>query len=225
MCKRPFFVSAGTVVVVAALFVARTAAEESTASSMPRRVEFQGHTWECYEVQHTAACEYHGKSAMRVRGTRPTSSIILSDVRFQNGTIDVDIAPRGRAYSGIGFRGRDGKQWRNEIIFNRWPARGKDKDTSLEQAVLTRRENNVLILNIRDSMPDDAPDDATPTTGNLGWLHVRLVIRERAVRVYIADADEPTIELNEVFDGHHVGSIGLLGADFCFANFRYSQSR
>jgi hypothetical protein len=179
-------------------------------------ITFEEKGWELHEVTRAAVEDYRGKTALRVQGQHTDSSVFLPGVEFKDGTIEVDIAALDRTQPGIGFRGRAGGMWRNEIIFNFWPVKGERAAKHLEQAVLTRKDNTVLVLNIRQSARDDV-------RCSVKWFHVKIVVRESKVQIYLDGNGRPSIEMGNVFDETQRGAIGLFGGDFYFANFSYTS--
>jgi UDP-N-acetyl-D-mannosaminuronic acid transferase (WecB/TagA/CpsF family) len=111
--------------------------------------------------------------------------------------------------------------WHNTIIFNRWPGKDQDKSDIVEQAVVTRRNGTVLVLNIRGSGQDSIPDRMDGPE----WFHAKVVVQGDGVKVYLNGGEEPSIEVGAVFDGDRKGVLGLCGGGglgFYFANFRYN---
>jgi len=182
-------------------------------------VEFGGRTWRVQSPDRAVAREYGGKTALHLTGTQ-TSSAFLPDVEFRNGTIEVDIAAPGRATPGIGFRGRRNGQWSNRILFNHWAGEQKGKHDVIEQAVVTRRTNTTLLLNIR--RPARPPN--RPWKEANDWFHVKVVVRADSVKIFLSDKTKPDIEVGEMLTKGEKGTLGLCGGDCYFANFRYTRA-
>lgn len=184
----------------------------------PNTIEFEGNELEYHSADPVAVTEeeYRGKTALRIYGGYDTA-VYLPDVEFQDGTIEVDIAPLDRLIPGIGFRGRDDETWCNKILLNHWRGKKKDQGEFVEQAVVTRRNGTVLILNIRRSGRDNSHD----MMDGPAWFHVKAVIQADKVKVYLNGSDEPSIELGAMLDGNERGVLGLCGGGY-FANFQYT---
>jgi len=186
-------------------------------TSSPNTIEFEGKKWECHSADRVAVKEYRGKTALRIYGGYDTAAY-LPDVEFHDGTIEVDMAALDRSLPGIGFRGRDNGNWCSKILFNHWRGEDQDQGEFVEQAVVTRRNGTVLVLNIRGSGQDNTRD----RMDGPDWFHVKAVIQADKVKVYLNGSEEPSIELGAMFDGNEKGVLGLCGGGFYFANFRYT---
>ena len=203
---------------VVALLGSTAFAAEDERSSSGHTIEFEGRKWRHDASDRVFVEQHRGKTALRVQGTRTTSSVYLPEVEFQDGAIEVDFAAIDRSIAGIGFRGRDNENWCNTIMFNRaWP--GKDRD-EVEQAIVTRRVGTVLVLNIRRS----EEDTIRHTADGPEWFHVKVVVQRSNVQVYLNGSEEPDIEVGAVFDPNEKGVVGLCGRHFYFANFRYTTA-
>ncbi len=180
-------------------------------------IEFEGNRWECHSADRVAVQEYRGKTVLRVDGGHDTA-VYLPDVEFQDGTIEVDMATTGRSVPGIGFRGRDDGDWRNQIIFIHQRASVQNDSDFVEQAVVTRRTNTVLVLHIRKSVQDGVRNSANWG----GWFHVKVIIKGGHVVVFLNGSEEPSFEVGAMFDANEKGVLGLCGGNFCFTNFQYT---
>jgi len=187
-------------------------------TSSPKTIEFEGRKWECHSADRIVVQKYRGKTALRIFGGYDTA-VYLPDVEFQDGTIEVDIAPLDRLLPGIGIRGCDDGTWCNKILLNHWRGKNQDQGEFLEQAVVTRRNGTVLVLNIRRSGQDNTRD----RMDGPDWFHVKAVLQADKVKVYLNGSDEPSIELGAMLDGNEKGVLGLCGGGY-FANFQYTAA-
>ena len=55
------------------------------------------------------------------------------------------------------------------------------------------------------------------------WFHVRLVIKDKSLKVYVNDSKSPVLIVDPLLDDLRSGSVGVWGWDSCFANFKYSK--
>ncbi len=206
----------GTAVAIALGSMALAAERETSFS--PTTIEFEGRRWAHDATGRFAVEEYRGKTALRLCGGYD-ASICLPDVEFKDGVIEVDLAALSRSTPGIGFRGRDNGKWCNRVTFNHWLRKGQVADI-LEQAVVTRKNGTVLVLNLRGP----GPDGSRESWDGPGWFHAKVVVLGDTVKVYLNGSEEPAIELGAVFDKDRKGMLGLCGGGgggFYFANFRY----
>ena len=57
-----------------------------------------------------------------------------------------------------------------------------------------------------------------------GWFHVRLEIKGRQVKVFVNDAKEPCLTVEETLQENRKGKIGLWAWDGYFSNFAFKPS-
>ena len=84
----------------------------------------------------------------------------------------------------------------------------------MDQAVITRNNGTLILLNIGVPSVGDNPDLRD-------WFHARVVIQGRNVKVYLDD-EELCLEVGGMIDGSGNRTLGMCGSDFYFSNFRYT---
>jgi hypothetical protein len=182
-----------------------------------RTIDFEGRSWKPLQADRIAVAEYRGRSAVHVTGTNLTSAYLPGSA-FQEGTIEVDLSASGRATPGIGFGGFAAGNWRNRVLFNHWrPGREASERAVLEQAVITRRDGTVVVLNLRDAA------HLQTSQRQPGWFHVRITVRGDSLAVFLDNEETPIITLGSVVE-QGSGEIGLCGSDFHFANFVFTPA-
>jgi len=141
---------------------------------------------------------------------------VLNDVEFENGVIEVDIAADGsRSYPGILFRIQS--PGNNERFYTR-----PHRTTGLYEDALqyTPTINGIAGWQLYSG----EGFTAAATIPYNQWVHVKMEISGTQARVFIDNADEPALVINDLKHGISNGAIGLLGpkdATARFSNFQY----
>jgi len=201
-----------------AIFGSTGSTAERKPAALHRNIKFQGKTWAYRSHDRVTICKYGQKTALRVMGTQSNPYVFLPAVEFQDGTIEVDIAPNGRFTPGIGFRGLKNEKHVDKIMFSCWPPDGKNTGDVIEQALVTRRVGTVLLLNIRRG----APAVKRRSVEERDWIHVKVVVQGDRVKIFLNGSKKPDLEMAGMLEKDEKGTLGLCGGGFYFANFRYT---
>jgi sugar lactone lactonase YvrE len=144
-----------------------------------------------------------------------SGAAFLSDVEFQDGVIEVDIAVDGsRSYPGIVFRLQSAENY--ERVYVRPHRAGLYPDAIQYMPVINRVENWQLYNG-------DGYTAAAEIAANQ-WITMRLEIKGTQARVYLGNRPGPTLTIHDLKHGVSTGSVGVLGPkneSACFSNFRY----
>ncbi len=203
---------------IMASFVPGCLAVEHVQAAEFQTIQFEGSVWESHNATQLSVKKYLGIEALHVLGNNSTY-VSLPDVKFQEGTIELDMAMALRSPPGIMFHGSPGKD-RNKVFVNFLPGRENADAIKLEQVVVTQKEGTTIILNVRKAQRD-APRDRS----DLGdWIHVRLDFHGKMLSVFLDGNHEPCIELASIFDIRN-GSIGVCGGNCYFANLRVAPRK
>ena len=180
---------------------------------------------------------FKGQQAVRVTDTAPAGTgdegrlAILTDPEFQSGTIEVDVAGEvgpgaaegARGFVGIAFRvAPDGTRF--ECIYLR-PTNGRADDQ-------VRRNHSVQYISVpgfpwprlRREFPDQYETYVDLAPGQ--WTKVKIEVRGDKARLYVHDAPQPTLLVNDLKQGQSKGAIALWvgpGTIAHFANLRVSK--
>ena len=180
---------------------------------------------------------FKGQQAVRVTDTAPAGTgdegrlAILTDPEFQSGTIEVDVAGEvgpgaaegARGFVGIAFRvAPDGTRF--ECIYLR-PTNGRADDQ-------VRRNHSVQYISVpgfpwrrlRREFPDRYETYVDLAPGQ--WTKVKIEVRGDKARLYVHDAPQPTLLVNDLKQGQSKGAIALWvgpGTIAHFANLRVSK--
>ncbi|MEW6125690.1 MAG: hypothetical protein AB1757_01395 [Acidobacteriota bacterium] len=138
----------------------------------------------------------------------------LKDVEFENGVIEVDIAPPTlRSFMGIVFRFESVDE--HEIVYFRPHKSGLDDAVQYAPS-------------LNGSTPWQLYSGKGYTTAtdipNQRWVHVRIEIAGLGGKVYLNNAPQPVLVIEDLKRGYSRGSVGLWGGanGGHFANFTYT---
>jgi len=180
---------------------------------------------------------FKGRKAVRVSdaakpGTGDEGRLaVLSDVEFQDGTIEVDLAGEPGPNAGEGARGFVGiafrvaaDESRFECIYLR-PTNGRAEDQ-------VRRNHSVQYISIpgfpwpllRKEFPEkyETYVDLVPNE----WTKVKIEVRGDKARLYVHDQPQPTLLVNDLKQGLSKGAVALWvgnGTVAHFSNLRVSK--
>ena len=152
----------------------------------------------------------------------------LEGSNFTDGVIEVDIKGKNvlqQSFVGVAFRGVDEKT-HDAIYFRPFNFKSEDPVRRIHAVQYVshpnypwnklREEKNGLYEKAVNPAPD--PD---------GWFHARIVIANRKVSVYVNDAKEPSLVVEELSD-RRGGWVGLWigeGSDGTFANLKITPAK
>jgi len=133
----------------------------------------------------------------------------LPEIEFTNGTIEFDVKGKDvlqQSFVGVAFHGVDGTTY--DAIYFR-PFNFKAADTA-------RRSHGLQYISqpaytwqkLRAEQPDKYEQALTPAPDPNGWFHVRVVVASPKVSVFVADAKEPSLVVNQLSD-RRKGLVGL----------------
>lgn len=146
----------------------------------------------------------------------------LDGVDFQNGTIEVSIRGKnnpGRSFVGIAFRGVDDQTY--DAIYFRPFNFFADNALSLSHMVQYVSHPENTWSRLREEHTDVYENGFADPPDPDGFFRARIVIEKPVVRVYVGEASEPCLVVNELTD-RVGGRIGLWmgnGSDGSFADF------
>jgi hypothetical protein len=160
---------------------------------------------------------YKGKPSLKVLdpgGNTEVKFVKINDLEFKDGTIELELsgAPApgttamARGFVGIAFRISDDNSKFN-IIYLR-PTNGRADDQ-------LRRNHSVQYVSFPDHpwhrLRKESPGkyetyvDLVPRE----WIKVKIVVKDKAAYLYVHDAEQPTLIVNELLGDQHGRAIGL----------------
>jgi hypothetical protein len=168
----------------------------------PEQIPFDPAKWSG-QNEATLFEEYEGRQTLF-----STGSMLIEDLEFTDGTIEVDIlGTTNRSFGGIVFRGNDGNY--EEIYLRLHKNRQVD---SVQYTPVYRHESNwQLFRQYQSSAVFDVE----------GWNRLKVVVKGQVAQVYLNDAYLMTIdELRGIEETGKFGIFALFGTRF--SNFTYS---
>lgn len=171
-------------------------------------VRFDSDRWELIDAQLT---ENFGRRCL-------SGTAVLSNVEFENGIIEVDLAVTGsRSYPGIVFR------FQSDSKYERFYVRPHRAGLYPDALQYTPVFNGVAGWQLYNGTGYTAGAEV-PTNE---WIHVRMEVKDSQAVVYLDDADDPALAIGHLKHGVSRGAIGVLGPNdgsACFSNFTYTLS-
>ena len=180
---------------------------------------------------------YKGKAALRVADAAPANVadgiqlVILNKTEFQDGVIEIELAGEPGANAGEGARGFVGVAFRvspdaakYECFYLR-PTNGRADDQG-------RRNHSTQYIShpdfpwqrLRKEFPEKYESYVDVLPGE--WTKVKIEVRGDKARLYVHDAPQPVLVVNDLKLGQSKGQIALwigTGTVGHFANLRVSQ--
>ena len=147
----------------------------------------------------------------------------LEGVEFTNGVIDFDIRGKDvqqQSFVGVVFHGVDEKTY-DAVYFRPFNFKAEDPARRL-RAVQYISHPTYTWQKLRTEHPGKYEQPVNPVPDPNGWFHARVVVASPKVSVFVNDAKEPSLVVNQLSD-RKKGLVGLWvgntsGGDF--ANFK-----
>lgn len=176
---------------------------------------------------------YQGKTAVRIDALPAVengeSYALLKGAHFHNGTIEVDLAGKPAANAGAGARGFISiafrmQSGRYEYIYLR-PTNGRANDqVRRNHSTQYGAHPNYDYDRLRKESPEkyESYVDLEPGV----WTRYRIVIQGTTARLYVHDAAQPCLIVDDLKLGDSEGSVALWvgpGTEGYFANLKITQ--
>jgi hypothetical protein len=147
----------------------------------------------------------------------------LPGVEFGNGTLELDIKGRdvqGMSFVGVAFHGVDDTTY-DAIYFRPFNFKTEDPARRL-RAVQYISHPTYPWQKLRMEHPGKYEKPVNPVPDPTGWFHARVVVASPKVSVYVNNATEPCLVVDQLSD-RKKGIVGLWvgnGSNGDFANFK-----
>lgn len=185
----------------------------------------------------TEQVTYKGRRALRVTDAAPGNVtdgdqlVVLNKTEFQDGVIEVELTGEPAATAGTGARGFVGLAFRvapesakYECFYLR-PTNGRAEDQ-------VRRNHSTQYIShpefpwhrLRKEFPEKYESYVDLVPGE--WTKVKLVVRGDQAKLYVHDAPQPALIVNDLKHGQSQGQLALWigpGTVAHFANLRVSK--
>ena len=187
----------------------------------------QGKGWKVFNRQ-VVRLKDGDKQGVRF-DARPTIGVAwLENFEFGDGTIEFDVRGKDvlqRSFVGVGFHGVDENTF-DAIYFRPFNFRSDDK-LRRQHAVQYISHPEFTWQKLRAEHPEQYEKPVQPVPDPNGWFHVRVVIAYPNVSVFVNDADEPSLVVEQL-SKRKKGWLGFYvsndsGGDF--ANLKISPAR
>lgn len=158
------------------------------------------------------------------------SAIWLEGVIFAEGTIEVDIlgksAPPGSNFLGIAFHGADETTF-DCVYFRPFNFRAQNPENASHAVQYISHPEWTWHKLRREKTGRYEKPIAPPPDGD-AWFHARIVVSGKRVRVFVNDAEKPSLEVEKLND-RTSGKIAIWGGDAgtggYFANLKITPKK
>lgn len=175
----------------------------------------------------TTVIDIKGKQALKFSEGAGMGVLWLDGYDFANGVIEVDILGRSQpvqgSFVGIAFRLSDAQTY-DVVYFRPFNFRATDS-TRHSHAVQYVSHPGWPWQKLRSERPGAYERAVVPEPDGDEWFHVRVVVERPTIRVFVNDASEPSLVVDELSDRTH-GSLGLWvgeGSGGHFANLHVKK--
>lgn len=150
-----------------------------------------------------------GKKGIRLSENPGEGVAYIPGVEFANGTIEFDVKGKDvqqQSFVGVAFHGVDGTTY-DAIYFRPFNFKAEDP---------IRRSHGVQYIShpvytwqkLRSEQPEKYEQAVNPVPDPNAWFHARVVVESPKVSVFVGDAKEPSLVINQLSD-RKKGLIGL----------------
>jgi hypothetical protein len=163
------------------------------------------------------------RKGVRLSGAEGEWPVYLPDIKFANGTIELDMKGKdvqGASFIGVAFHGVDGTTY-DAIYFRPFNFKTDDQARVLRAVQYVSQPAHPW-QKLRTDTPGQYEKPVKPVPDPNDWFHARIVVASPKVSVFVANATEPCLTVNQLSDRKN-GLIGVWvgntsGGDF--ANFK-----
>lgn len=150
--------------------------------------------------------------AAAIEFNQPGQNVVwLEGVEFSTGTIEFDAkgksGPPQSSFVGVVFRVVDAKT-HDAVYFRPFNFRATDPERKAH-AVQYVSEPTWPWQRLRQEKPGQFEKPIEPAPDGDAWFHARVVVEKRQVKVYVNNATEPSLVVNELSD-RTGGAVGLM---------------
>ena len=175
-----------------------------------------------------------GKPALKVQPTKKAFSekdewvVVLTGIEFPNGVVEFDAlgqsGPPQSSFLGVAFRVLD--EAHDAVYFRPFNFRADDAERKAH-AVQYISHPRFRWFDLRKDMPGRYEKPIVPAPDGDAWFHARIVVEKPRVLVYVNDAKEPSLVVEELSD-RKGGGVGLWvgpGQGGHFADLKITPAR
>ena len=163
------------------------------------------------------------RKGVRLSAAEGEWPVYLPDLKFASGTIELDMKGKdvqGASFIGVAFHGVDGTTY-DAIYFRPFNFKTDDQARVLRAVQYVSQPAHPW-QKLRADTPGQYEKPVKPVPDPNGWFHARIVVASPKVSVFVGDATEPCLTVNQLSDRKN-GLVGVWvgntsGGDF--ANFK-----
>ncbi len=163
------------------------------------------------------------KKGLRLSESAGDGVAYLQGIEFTNGIIEFDVRGKDvpqQSFVGFAFHGVDGATY-DAIYFRPFNFKAEDPARRI-RAVQYISHPTYTWQKLRTEQPGKYEKAVNPVPDPNGWFHVRVVVASPKVSVFVEDAKEPCLVVDQLSD-RKKGLVGLWvgnGSSGDFANFK-----
>ena len=149
------------------------------------------------------------KKGVRLSESAGDGVAYLQGVEFANGTIEFDVKGKDvqqQSFVGMAFHGVDGTTY-DAIYFRPFNFRTDDQARRVRAVQYVSHPANPW-QKLRAEHPGKYQKGIDPPPDPNGWFHVRVVVASPTVSVFVGDAKEPSLVVDQLSD-RKKGLVGL----------------
>jgi hypothetical protein len=163
------------------------------------------------------------RKGIRLSAAEGDGVAYVDGVTLANGTIEFDVKGKdvqGQSFVGIAFHGVDGTTY-DGIYFRPFNFKTEDKARVI-RSVQYHSNPTYPWQKLREAHPGKYEKGVNPVPDPNGWFHARVVVASPKVSVFVNDAKEPCLVVDQLSD-RKKGLVGFWvgnGSDGDFANLK-----
>jgi hypothetical protein len=224
----PSFMFAFLLICVILSFGSRQACALEGPQTLRLEEVVNGRGWKINN-RSSSMVETKGRIGLQFDAREGDGMACLDGFEFSNGVIELDILGRSQpvqgSFVGVAFRVQDAKNY-DAVYFRPFNFRSDDP---------LRRSHSVQYISqpafnwpkLRQERPGQFEKSINPAPDGDKWFHVRIIIAKPKITVYVNEAAEPCLTVDELSD-RTGGSIGLWvgnGSSGTFANLKITPQK
>ena len=148
------------------------------------------------------------RKGVRLSGAEGEWPVYLPDIKFANGTIELDMKGKdvqGASFIGVAFHGVDGTTY-DAIYFRPFNFKTDDQARVLRAVQYVSQPAHPW-QKLRADTPGQYEKPVKPVPDPNDWFHARIVVASPKVSVFVANATEPCLTVTQLSDRKN----GLVG--------------
>ena len=149
------------------------------------------------------------RKGVRLSEAQGDGGAYLQGVEFANGTIELDVRGKdvqGQSFVGVAFHGLDATTY-DAVYFRPFNFKTDDPVRHIHAVQYISHPANTW-QKLRDGQPGKYEKAVNPAPDPNAWFHARVVVASPKVSVFVGDAKEPSLVVDQLSD-RKKGLVGL----------------